>query len=92
MLEHNLANKINDIASFLKQHLTETPKNGLILGSGLGTIIDDFETKIVTVYIQKIRYSWLGKVGFCEFMYNTDTRQYYPVNYVKQEELIESPF
>ncbi len=50
MLEHNLANKINDIASFLKQHLTETPKNGLILGSGLGTIIDDFETKIVIPY------------------------------------------
>jgi len=56
------------------------------------TVYRDFETKIVTVYIQKIRYSWLGKVGFCEFMYNTDTRQYYPVNYVKQEELIESPF
>jgi len=40
----------------------------------------DFETGIVTLYIQKIRYSWLGKLGYCEFMFNNDTRQYIPIN------------
>ena len=40
----------------------------------------DFETEIVTLYIQKIRYSWLGKLGYCEFMFNNDTRQYIPIN------------
>lgn len=45
------------------------------------TIYRDFETGVVTVYIQKVRYSWLGKQGHCEFTYNTKTRQYIPINF-----------
>jgi hypothetical protein len=45
-------------------------------------IYRDFETGIVTAYIQKIRYSWLGKLGSVEFTFDTNTRQYNPVNYV----------
>ena len=54
------------------------------------TVYRDFETNVVTIYIQKVRYSWLGKIGFCEFSYNTKTRQYIPVNFVKQLE--DNPF
>ena len=48
------------------------------------TVYRDFETNVVTVYIQKIRYSWLGKIGFVEFSFNTMTRQYIPINYVPE--------
>jgi twinkle protein len=44
------------------------------------SVYRDFETGVVTLFIQKIRYSWLGKVGSCEFMFNVDTRQYVPIN------------
>lgn len=40
------------------------------------TVYRDFEKNIVDIYIQKVRYSWLGKIGFCSFHYNTETRQY----------------
>ena len=40
------------------------------------TVYRDFSTNIVTVYIQKVRYSWLGKIGFISYNYNTFTRQY----------------
>lgn len=30
----------------------------------------------VDVHIQKVKQSWLGKVGLCQFTYNTLTRQY----------------
>jgi twinkle protein len=36
----------------------------------------DFETGIVTAYIQKVRFSWLGKTGYTCFTYDTYTRQY----------------
>lgn len=36
----------------------------------------DFDAQTVTAYIQKVRYSWLGKVGHCSFTYDTFTRQY----------------
>ena len=36
----------------------------------------DFETGIVTAYVQKVRFSWLGQTGFACFTYNTFTRQY----------------
>jgi len=39
----------------------------------------DFETNVVDVYIQKVRDSWLGKIGFTSFNYNTMTRQYLPM-------------
>jgi twinkle protein len=40
----------------------------------------DFSSSLVDVYIQKVRYSWLGKIGFTSFEYNTMTRQYNPLN------------
>jgi twinkle protein len=39
-----------------------------------------FETNVVKVYIQKIKWSWLGKLGSCSFNYNTITRQYEAIN------------
>lgn len=36
----------------------------------------DFETGVVTAYVQKVRFSWLGKIGFATYTYNTYTRQY----------------
>lgn len=35
---------------------------------------------IVTCHVQKVRYSWLGKIGNAQFIYNTFTRQYTPIN------------
>jgi len=35
-----------------------------------------FKDNTVTCYVQKVRYSWLGKIGFASFSYNTLTRQY----------------
>lgn len=40
------------------------------------SVYRDFETGIVDVYIQKVKHSWLGKVGFCTFTFDTFTRQY----------------
>lgn len=40
------------------------------------TLYRDFTTNIVDVHIQKVRYSWLGKIGFCSFSYDVKTRQY----------------
>lgn len=39
----------------------------------------DFTSNLVEVYIQKVRYSWLGKIGFCTFTYDTFLRQYTPL-------------
>jgi twinkle protein len=36
----------------------------------------DFSTGIVDVYVQKVKQSWLGKVGFSSFRYDENTRQY----------------
>jgi twinkle protein len=43
------------------------------------SIYRDFETGIVDVYVQKVKWSWLGKLGYCSFNYNTMTRQYVPL-------------
>lgn len=40
------------------------------------SIYRDFETNIVDVYVQKVKWSWLGKLGFCSFRFDTYTRQY----------------
>lgn len=40
------------------------------------TVYRDFNTNVVTIYIQKVRYSWLGKIGFVNYEYNTWNRQY----------------
>lgn len=43
------------------------------------TIYRNYETGQVDVYIQKVKQSWLGKIGFCSFSYDTYTRQYKPI-------------
>lgn len=43
------------------------------------SVYRDFQTNIVDVYNQKIKDYWLGKLGSCSFMYNTDTRMYKPI-------------
>jgi twinkle protein len=40
------------------------------------TIYRDYDTNNVDVYVQKVKQSWLGQLGFCSFSYNTMTRQY----------------
>lgn len=40
------------------------------------TIYRDTQTGIVDVYTQKVKQSWLGKIGYCSFTYDTFTRQY----------------
>jgi twinkle protein len=40
------------------------------------TIYRDYQTGQVDVYVQKVKQSWLGKIGFCSFSYDTFTRQY----------------
>lgn len=40
------------------------------------TVYRDFQTGIVDVYVQKVKQSWLGKIGFSSFSYNDQTRQY----------------
>lgn len=44
----------------------------------------DFATGIVDVYVQKVKWSWLGKIGFCTFKYDTMTRQYIPLSGVPE--------
>jgi twinkle protein len=36
----------------------------------------DFETNTVDVYVQKVKWSWLGKIGFCSYNFDSYTRQY----------------
>lgn len=36
----------------------------------------DFENNIVDIHIQKVRFSWLGKLGFATYSYDTFTRKY----------------
>jgi twinkle protein len=43
------------------------------------TIYRDFKDNVVEVHIQKIRFSWTGKIGFCAFNYDTFTRKYEPI-------------
>lgn len=40
------------------------------------SIYRDFENNNVDVYIQKVKWSWLGKLGFCSYNFNTFTREY----------------
>lgn len=40
------------------------------------TVYRDFESNITDVYVQKVKWSWLGKIGFCSFKFDTETREY----------------
>lgn len=43
------------------------------------SIYRDFETNQVDVYVQKVKWSWLGKIGFTSFEFDTFTRRYKPI-------------
>lgn len=36
----------------------------------------DFQTNLVDVYVQKVKWSWLGSLGFASFHFDTMTRSY----------------
>jgi twinkle protein len=42
------------------------------------TIYRDYAADSVDVYVQKVKQSWLGKIGFTSFRFDTMTRQYVP--------------
>lgn len=54
-------------------HFFNKTDNGL-------SIYRNFDTKEVDIHVQKVRYSWLGKVGTVSYEYNTLTRQYQYIN------------
>lgn len=43
------------------------------------TTYRDFETGLVTIYVQKVKFWWNGHIGYCDFNFNTETRQYNPI-------------
>lgn len=43
------------------------------------SVYRDFSTNRTDIYIQKIKWAWLGKLGFCSFNFDTYTRQYIPI-------------
>lgn len=40
----------------------------------------DYGTNVVDVYVQKVKWSWLGSLGHVSFHYNTQTRQYQSIH------------
>jgi len=40
------------------------------------SIYRDFQTNVVDVYVQKVKWSWLGSLGYASFHYDTMTRRY----------------
>ncbi len=49
-MEKNLEQKINDIVVYIKELVKETPKIGLILGSGLGELANELEHSTIIPY------------------------------------------
>lgn len=49
-------------------------------------IYRDYETNVVTWYVQKVKHSWLGKIGFAQFNYDVNTRQYVPLGGLNNDE------
>lgn len=43
------------------------------------SVYRDFDTNIVDIYVQKVKWSWLGKLGFCSYQFDTFTREYKPI-------------
>lgn len=39
----------------------------------------DFETNQVDVYVQKVKWAWLGKIGFASFGFDSMTRTYHAI-------------
>lgn len=52
-------------------HFFNRTHNGL-------SVYRDFQSGMVDVYVQKIKWDWLGQIGFASFGYDTMTRQYIP--------------
>ena len=40
------------------------------------TVYRHIDSNLVEVHVQKVKQSWLGKIGYVDFRYNTFTRQY----------------
>lgn len=40
------------------------------------SVYRDYQKNITDVYVQKVRFEWLGKLGFCSFNYDTFKRKY----------------
>lgn len=59
--------KLRDISG--SGHFWNKADNGII-------VYRDYELLKTDVYIQKVRYSWLGRLGSASFTFNTETRQY----------------
>lgn len=55
------------------------------------TVYRNYDTNIVDIYIQKVRFHWLGKIGFVSFNYDLERRRYTPVGEVKFEAVAEPP-
>ncbi len=53
-------------------HFFNRTHNGL-------SVYRDFETNKVDIYFQKVKWSWLGKLGFCSYDFDKDTRAYKPI-------------
>lgn len=54
-------------------HFFNKTDNGL-------SIHRDFSNGQVDVYIQKVRFSWQGQIGFVSYNFDTMTRKYIPIN------------
>ena len=42
--------KVNESALYLKDKLKEMPKTGIVLGSGLGSLVDNMKDKVIISY------------------------------------------
>lgn len=40
------------------------------------TVYRDFETNLITVYVQKVRFFFVGRTGFTNFIYDVDSGRY----------------
>ncbi len=43
------------------------------------SIYRDFETNQIDVYVQKVKWSWLGRIGYCSYNFDPFTRMYKPI-------------
>lgn len=37
----------------------------------------DYAEEVTTIYVQKVKWSWLGSIGWSSYRYDTDLRQYF---------------
>jgi twinkle protein len=46
----------------------------------------DFQAQLTTVYVQKVKFDFIGKTGFANFSFNKDKRRYEPATVLHEEE------